>query len=120
MSEHMNQGLIQKLNPEWLEGLTSLSSVEQGRIPEPQTNLKNVTSFQEVENLVKNSIAPPAPQTIPTENRSPKILNVSLPASKAASKPNLKSAFGDQELLKKLLSHRNHYQSGRILRGKPS
>lgn len=115
MSEHMNQGLIQKLNPEWLEGLTSLSSVEQGRIPEPQTDLKNVTSFQEVENLVKNSITPPAPQTAPIETRSPNFLNVS-----KNPKPSLKSTFGDQELLNKLLSHRNQYQSGRILRGKPS
>jgi hypothetical protein len=109
MDQKLNQGMIQ--SP--LQTLISLSGFERTRIQEPQSDPRRIEAFTEIDSLVTQSLNPP----VPTSSAAPSVLSPKL--SPPAPRKMLASTLPDQALLKRLLAHRPHYQSGRILRGKP-
>ena len=93
-----------------LKELFSLSSLEKGRIREPEANPREIGLFKDVEALIAHSLK--APNLIKTQTQEGTLLQSPV----AISRP-----FEDEALLKKLLQFRSQIPtSSRIIRASDS
>jgi len=90
--------------------LFSLSKMEQGRIAEIRPDLKNLSGFQEIENLVHHSLTPA------------KLIQTQTPSGTPLKEPrNFERPFQDENLLQKLIQYKNQIPlSPRIIRATDS
>jgi hypothetical protein len=90
--------------------LFSLSDLEQGRIKEPKSDLKDLSGFATIESMVQHTLSPP------------KLLQThSLAGSPLREPKNIQRPFQDENLLKKLIQFKNQIPlSPRIIRARDS
>jgi len=90
--------------------LFSLSDLEQGRIQEPKSDLKDLSGFASIESMVRHTLSPP------------KLLQTnSLSGSPLREPKTMDRPFEDENLLKKLIQYKNQIPlSPRIIRARDS
>ena len=117
------------MNLGWIRSLFTLSEIEKGRITEPAPDPRRIESFQDLDGLITQSLAPPAssslaPDAAPLNSPIPGPAPAVTPdptfnphaKPMASGRPLSSRGLPDQDLLQKLLKHRPQYTSNRILR----
>lgn len=108
------------MNLGWIRSLFTLSEIEKGRIAEPAPDPRRIESFQDIETVITQSLSPAAqaakPQAPDTDVAPAAAFNPHAKPMAPGSRPLSSRGLPDQDLLKKLLKHRPHYTSNRILR----
>ncbi len=90
--------------------LFSWSDLEQGRVKQPKSDLKDLSGFNSIENMIHHSLSPP------------KLIQTHSPAGSLLKEPrNIERPFQDENLLKKLIQYKNQIPlSPRIIRATDS